>query len=405
MPKYFFTAKSQKGEPYSGAREARDEKDLARILRQEGYLLISALAEEARAKKLAFSLPFFNQVSSKEKLFFTRNLRVMIGAGVSLPKALKTLALQAKSSKFKNVLLEITDEIVKGRTFSESLYQYPDIFSEFFCSMVRVGEESGTLEENLGISVRQMEREEELKSKIKGAMLYPAVIILAMVGIGILMLIMVVPQLAKTFEELEVELPLTTRIVVYLGNFLAHKWYLAVLFLVIFIFFWRMALKTRVGKKTIGILILKIPILSAIIKKSNSAYTVRTLASLIAAGIPLVRALEIISDTLTNFYYQRAVKAVIAEVKNGEKLSQAFKPYQDLYSLTVIQMIEVGEETGQTSEVLEKLGDFFEEEVTTATKNFVAVIEPVIMLIVGGAVGFFAISMVQPMYSMLQEIK
>lgn len=403
MPKYFYTAKSLKGESETGSREAKDEHELARVLYQEGYVLIKATAEEEKIKKreLEISLPFLGGVSLKEKMVFTRNLGVMISAGISLPQALKTLAKQAKSQKFKKTLLKITGQVIKGESFSDSLAQHPDIFSELFWNMVKVGEESGKLEESLAILTRQMERESELKSKIQGAMIYPAVIICAMIGIGIMMLIMVVPKLAQTFEELEIELPLTTRMIIGLGTFLAEKWYFAILLLFLLVFFLRTILKTGGGKRIWDNLVLKLPIISPIVKKTNSAYTVRTLGSLIAAGVSMVRSLEIVSGTLGNFYFKRMIAEAVERVRKGEKLSQILKPYQNFYPPTVIQMLEVGEETGQTSEILEKLADFFEDEVAIATKNLAAVIEPVLMLLIGGAVGFFAVSMVQPLYSML----
>jgi len=409
VPTYFYTAKSLKGESKSGTYEAKDEHQLARILRQEGYVLISALPEEKKERKTLFLfwqqlLPFWGKVSLKEKMIFTRNLRVMISAGVPLPRALKTLSEQSSNGRFKKVLLKIAEEITKGRSFSRALAEHPDIFSNFFCSIVGVGEESGTLEENLGILVRQMERENDLKNKIKGAMMYPAVIILAMIGIGILMLVMVVPKLAETFQKLEIELPFTTRLVIALGNFLTEKWYLVILLIFVLTMVIRFVLKTKAGKKLWDGLNLRIPIISTLVKKTNAAYTVRTLSSLIAAGTPLVRALQIVSETLGNFYFQQALVGSIEKVKKGQKLSEALRPYRELYSPTVIQMVEVGEETGQTSEILQKLADFYEEEVTRATKNLASIIEPIIMLLIGGAVGFFAISMIQPMYSMLGSI-
>jgi type IV pilus assembly protein PilC len=409
MPRYFFTARSQKGQPYSGTREAKDKHQLARILRQEGYVLISAVIEQKKKKKLSLEswqelVPLLGKVSLKEKMMFARNLQVMISAGVSLPKALQTLSEQSKNRKFKKTLLKIADGIIKGKSFSSALAEYPDIFSNLFCNVVKVGEESGALEENLGILVRQMERENDLKTKIKGAMMYPAVIIIAMIGIGILMLVMVVPKLAETFEELEVELPLTTKIVIGLGTFLTEKWYLVILLVFVLIIIVRLILRTKIGKMGLDTFNLKIPVISTLIKKTNAAYTVRTLSSLISAGTPLVRALQIVSETLNNFYFRQALTESIEKVKRGQKLSEALRPYQELYPLTVIQMIEVGEETGQTSEVLQKLADFYEEEVANATKNLASVIEPVIMLLIGGAVGFFAISMVQPIYSMMGSV-
>ncbi len=405
MPNYNYFAKSFKGEIKSGTLEAKNEKELARFLRQEGYVLISVNLE-TKKRKLEISLPFLKQsVSLTDKMMFTRNLQVMVSAGISLPRAIRTLSLQTKNKRFQQILLEVVEEINKGKSLSDALIKYPDAFSELFQSMIKVGEESGTLEEVLKVLTRQMEKDYELKSKIKGALIYPAVIICAMIGIGILMLIMVVPKLAATFEELGTELPPTTRFVIGLGTFLAQKWFLVVLIIGILVFFLRLSLKTKNGKKILDGLVLKLPAVSALVKKTNSASTSRTLSSLIASGVPLLRSLEIISGTLGNFYFHQAITDSIDKVRKGQKLSEALSLYQNLYPPLVIQMLEVGEETGETAEILGKLSDFFEDEVTNTTKNLSAVIEPVMMLLVGGAVGFFAISMIQPMYSMLGAIK
>ncbi len=405
MPRYFYTAKSLTGESKTGTLEAKDVHQLAKTLRKEGLILVQALSEEERLKKgFKFSLPF-QDVSLKEKMFFTRNLQVMISAGLPLTEALETLALQTENKKFKRVLKSIREEIVRGQSFSDSLAKYPNIFSDFFQNLVKVGEETGNLEEVLKILARQMEREHELKSKIRGAMLYPAVIVCAMIGIGILMLIVVVPQLAATFKELEIELPMTTKIVIGLGTFLSQKWYLLIIFLLFLILFFWYFQKIKIGKKILDFFTLKIPIISSIIKNSNSAYTLRSLSSLISAGVPLPRSLEITARILGNFYYKNVLIGAAEKVRKGAKLSETLRPYLNIYPLTVVQMIAVGEETGETSSILEKLADFYEEEVSNMTKNLVSVVEPVLMLIIGGAVGFFAVSMVQPMYSMLGAIK
>jgi len=405
--KYFYTAKSFSGELKSGILEAQNEYQLARILHQEGYVLISVTSEkpEIKKRKLEISLPFLGGVSLSEKIMFTRNLQVMVRAGISLPQALEILAAQSKSKKFREALLEIAEEVTKGKNFSDSLAKFPQFFSEIFCSMVKVGEEAGTLEDNLKVLTQQMEREHELKTKVKGAMIYPAVIISAMIGIGILMLVMVVPKLAETFSELAIELPPTTKFVIFLGNFLAEKWYLLILLIFALFIFLRTILRTKEGKRLIDGLTLKIPIISPIIRKTNSASIVRTLSSLIISGVPIIRCLEIISPTLGNFYFQKSISEAAEKVRKGSKLSEALMPYRNLYPLGVIQMIAVGEQTGETSTILAKLADFFEEEVTNATKNLSAVIEPVLMLLIGAVVGFFAISMIQPIYSMLGAIK
>ncbi len=405
MPLYSFNAVSKQGEPYSGKQEAKDKRELAQSLRQEGYILISANLEQSRSKKFDISsLLEIRRVSLTEKLIFTRNLQVMIGAGISLPRALKILANQVETEKFRNALLELSKEITKGKNFADALKEYPNIFSELFVNMIKVGEEAGTLGEILGNLSFQMEREHELRSRVKGAMVYPMIIIATMFGIGILMLVTVVPGLAKTFEELGVELPFTTQLVINLGAFLSEKWYLVILLSLVLGLFCQLGLKTKQGKKIISRFVLKIPVVSSIVKKTNAASTVRTLAALIKSGAPIVRSLEIISRTLDNFYFKEALIAAARKVEKGEKLSQALKSNQDIYPGLVIEMIEVGEETGKTVTVLTRLADFYEEEVSNATKNLSVVIEPALMLVIGAAVGFFAISMIQPMYSMLGTI-
>jgi type IV pilus assembly protein PilC len=403
MPKYFYQAKSLQGESKSGVLEAKDKFELARILKKEGFILIKAEIEKERKR---FKIPTFSLgVSLTDKIFFTRNLKVMIGAGLPLTKALFSLSNQVKSPTFKKALSEISEKVTKGENFSNALSFYPQIFPELYQNMVKVGEETGKLEEVLEILATQMEREHELKSKVKGAMIYPAVVISAMVGIGILMLVMVVPKLAETFEELEVELPPTTKFVIFLGTFLQKNFAFLFLGFIFLFFLFSRFLKTKFGKKLFDKLIFSIPVVSDISKKNSSALMTRTLSSLISAGVALPRALEIGANTLGNFYFKEALLKGAERVKKGEKLSQTLKEYQKFIPLTVITMLQVGEETGETAEILEKLSEFYEAEVTSATKNLASVVEPVLLLLIGGAVGFFAISMVQPMYSMLQAIK
>jgi len=405
MPRYSYIAKSTKGKREQGVMESESEFQLARILRSQGLILISAKEETLIKKKPGIEIPFFKNVSILEKMMFTRNLRVMISAGIALPRGLEILSDQARSKSLKEALLGTKNEIIKGRSFSESLSDYPEIFSELFTSMIKVGEEGGRLEEVLGILTRQMEREYDLQSKIKGAMMYPAVVISAMIGIGALMLVMVIPKIAETFRELEVSLPRTTQFIIWLGENMAKKWYFLVLGIGVLGFLFVQFRKTKDGRRIIDTMMLKMPILSPLLKKTSSAYTTRILSSLIASGVPITRSLEILSGTLGNVHYQEAMKTASEKVEKGVKLSDILADYQNIYPSLVIQMIAVGEETGKTSEILEKLADFFEEEVTNSTKNLASVIEPLIMLLVGGAIGFFAISMVQPMYSMLEAIK
>jgi type IV pilus assembly protein PilC len=403
MPNYHYVVKNIRGNVKSGFLEAENKSRLAAIFRKDGYVLISAVLEKKKSFKnrLDNLFSFFGRVSLVEKLMFTRNLKIMISAGISLPRSLRILRDQAKSKKFKKVLLKIENEIIEGSDFSKALGKYPDVFSELFQNMVKAGEQGGTLEQSLEVLAMQMDRNYQLRSKVKGAMMYPAVIVIAMILIGIVMLILVVPKLAETFDSLNIELPFTTRIVIRTGSFLANFWYLLPVIVFFIIILARVALKTRLGRRLKDFLFLKIPIVSSLVQKTNSAYTVRTLSSLIVAGVPILNALRIVSGTLSNVYYKEALLEIAEQVKKGVKVSEAMSKYKKIYPNLVIQMISVGEETGETSAILQKLSEFFEDEVTRISENLSSLIEPVLMLVVGAAVGFFAISIIQPMYSMI----
>ncbi len=225
-----------------------------------------------------------------------------------------------------------------------------------------------------------------------------------MIGVGIVMMITVVPKLSETFIELKVELPPSTKIVIGLANFLAQFWYLVPIIVLVLFFLIRFILSLKMGKKATDGLFLRMPAIGPLIKKTNAAYTARTLASLIAAGVPIVRALEVVAKTLSNSYFREAIIQAAEKVSRGSELSLALKPYQNIYPSLVVQMIEVGEETGQSAEILEKLADFYEAEVSDATKNISSIIEPILMIIIGAVVAFFAVSMIQPMYSMMDSI-
>ena len=411
MPKYFYTAKSFKGEKISGQKEAKSEKELAKILRQEGFILIKT--DVTRPKLIGriqlaisreFALPFLSRVSLKEKIIFTRNLKIMISAGVGLPQTLNTLARQSKNKKFEKVLLKIRDDVLEGKSFSDGIRKHQNIFSSLYFYLIKIGEESGTLTKSLENLTSQMEKDYELKSNIKSALMYPTVIITAMIGIAILMLLVVVPKLAETFTQMGIRLPFTTRLIMGISLFLQDKWYLVILVILIFVFLAGAMFKTKKGKKAIDYLFLRLPIFSPLIKNSNSAYTARTLATLIDAGLPILQSLNVLSSSLGNFYFKKSIIEAGQKVKQGLNLTQSLESFSNLYSPMVLEMMKVGEETGQTTNILKKTADFLEEEVAKTTRNLASLIEPIIILLVGAAVGFFAVSIIQPIYSMMGAI-
>jgi len=409
MPIYFYKAKNFKGEEESGILDSQSPSHLARILRKKGYFLISA-ERKGLNEKTKFKLPsldFFGKfigVSLSEKLFFTRNLRVMVRTGVSLPKAFKILSTQAKNKKFKKALETISEKIAQGESLSNSLGIFPDIFSNLYQETLKVGEETGSLEDSLKVLNNQMEKEYNLKSKIKTAMLYPSIVLGLALAMGVFMFIFIVPNLKAVFEDLSIELPLTTKVIFALADFLTKNWAVALLITGLLVFILITGLKSQKTEKFKSRLTLKLPIISKITRQTNSALSLRILSSLLKAGVPIVRALEITSRTLTNFYFRESLEKAAELVEKGEKLSQALGPYKNLYSPMVLEMVEIGEETGETSEILGTLADFYEEEVTSTLQKLSSTIEPILILVIGGVVGFFAVSMFQPMYSDMERV-
>lgn len=407
MPTYNFSAKSISGEIKTGTMEAESETELAHALRDQGFILTSVQSFREPLKirnRLVEFLPSLSYVPLSEKMMFARHLAVMIGAGLSINRALEALASQTSNKSFSKVISQISQDVQKGQPLAESLNKFPKVFSELFVNMVKVGETGGGLEEVLKILSHQLEKEYDLKSKVRSAMIYPSVIIVAMLVIGILMMTLVVPKLTQIFQEMDVDLPITTQVIIGLSNFLSQHW-LAGIFMVIAAFFaLRFAIKTKRGKMTFDLILLKIPIFGDISKKINAARLARTLGSLIESSVPIVQALQIVAGTMSNYYFRESLSKASEDVQKGNPLSRIIKTYPNLYPPTVHQMIEVGEETGTLGNILIKLADFYEEEVSNITKGMSAIIEPILMVIIGIVVGFFAISMIQPMYSVMSGV-
>jgi len=327
----------------------------------------------------------------------------MLSSGLSIPRALDIIANQTKSKKFKGILVKVGEDIKTGNTLADSLAK-SGIFDELSVNMVRVGETGGNLEEVLSLLADQLEKEHALISKVRGAMYYPAVILIVMVGIGIAMMIYVVPQLTAIFSDVDASLPTSTKLIINVGNFMAgHK--IMVIFLAIFVFLAVIFFfKTKIGKRTAAFIFLKFPVIKDVTVKVNNARFARIYSSLIRSGVPVAESLKIISETLTNRYYQEAFKQIGAGVQKGKPLHEELSAFPKLFPILVIQMVEVGEETGKTVDVLRDLARFYEGEIDQVTKNLSSIIEPVLMVIIGAAVGFFAISMLMPMYSVMEQM-
>lgn len=337
-------------------------------------------------------------------MMFCRNLSILVGAGISLNRALDILSKETEKEKLKRTILSISESIRAGKPFSDSLEEFPAVFDELFTNMVRVGETGGNLEEVLRLLATHYEKENDLRGKVVGALVYPAVVVSVMLIIGALMMVFVIPKLTKIFEDMNATLPLTTQLIITISNLMADYALFFLAGFVVLAYLMRRFSKTISGQRLFHRALLRAPVFGTIIKKVNSARMSRILSSLIEAGVPMVRSLEIASRTLTNYYFRTSLVEASQEVQKGKPLSETLTAYSTVYPVLITQMIQVGEESGKLSDILKKIADFYEEEVASITKNLASVIEPLLMVVIGGAVGFFAVSMIQPLYSLVSQV-
>jgi type IV pilus assembly protein PilC len=400
MPTFKFKAKKMDGEEIEGTREAENEFALAKSLKQEGYTIVDF---ELEGKKKKFSLASFSfgGVPLSEKMIFTRNLAVMIGAGLVVSRALEVLIRQSKNQKFKKALADISASITKGKSLSESMAEHSKIFPKLYISMVKAGEKSGKIDKSLKTIAEQMEKDYILRRKIKGALIYPCIVIIAMILIGILMLVYIVPILVSTFAELGVELPMSTKIIIWLSNSLIANSLLLLAGAGILAAFFFLALRKPFVRKLVDRLFLQMPLIAPLVRKINSARTARTLSSLIDSGVEILEAIDMTADVVQNVYYKNVLKNASEQIQKGATISSSFKKAEHVFPPLLGEMIAVGEETGKLSDMLLDLAVFYEGEVTAATRDMATVIEPVLIVVIGAAVGFFAVSMIKPMYSMM----
>lgn len=405
MPKFKYKAQVlETGLEIPGISEAKDKFELSKNLKAEGKILFSA--EEI--KESFWNMDKINaklaRIELKDKIFFANNLSTMIQAGLPLSRALSIIQKQTKNLRMKEVLTNIIDNINKGMTLSDSLAKFPKDFPPVFISMVKAGEESGGLIEALAVVGSQMEKTYVLNKKVKGAMMYPSVILCVMIGVGVLMMIYVVPGLAQTFEEANVKLPFLTQIFVNVASFLQNQSILAIGIVVLIVFIITTFKKTKKGQRALDFASLHVPIFGNLVKEYNSALVTRTMSSLISAGVDILRAIDITNDVVGNSYYKDTLRVARDNVQKGIPLSQVFLNNDKIYPTLVGDMMEVGEETGQLSPMLKKIALFYEAEVDQMTADMSKLMEPLLMVMIASFVGLFAVAMITPMYSIMNSI-
>ncbi len=345
-------------------------------------------------------ISFGTGVKRADVIRMAKNVAAMLKAGLSLSRALSVTERQSDNKYFKKIITGLSASIQKGESFHGALAAYPKVFSPLFIAMVKAGEESGSLTDALNIVALQMERSEELIRKIRGAMIYPSIVITAIVIVGVLMLIFVVPTLTSTFAQLGVELPLATRAIVAISNFLVGNIGLVLGGLVVLmggaVAFFR---STRGARWTLAAS-LYLPVINELIRETYTARAARTLSSLLSSGVPVLEALAITKEVVHAESFARVIAEAEEHVRKGELLSASFAEHTKLYPLLMSDMLAVGEETGDVAGMLKQIAEFYEGDVAEKTKDLSTIIEPILMLVIGGVVGVFAVSMISPIYSL-----
>lgn len=376
--------------------QVKNEGGLVTLIREEAVWSLQSLTR--------YNFTFGTGVSQAQLTTVTKNLAGMLKAGLSLSRALTVIQKQSGGKSLRKIAADLEESVRKGSSFAEALGLHPKVFSTLYRAMIRAGEESGGLSEALRIIGLQMERSNRLVKKVKGALIYPAIIIVAIVTVFVLMMTFVVPTLTSTFIELKVKLPLATRIIAALSEFMVeHFSYLAIGTVVLVVggyFFIRSPRGTTLVLRAS----LYLPVIGELVRETFAARASRTLSSLLSAGVPLLRALEITEEVIGKNPFGTVITGAAAGVKRGDSLSSAFVKETDLYPVFMSDMLAVGEETGNLAEMLRQVAEFYEEDVEERTKDLSSIIEPVIMLVVGVGVGVFALAMVAPIYSLSSAI-
>lgn len=396
MLQYKYTAVERDGTQRAGVVEAADERQAKQILRDR-KVIVTSLKPIGTGYSLDTFTAKFSKISQSEIANFTRQLSTMITAGLSLTESLNILRGQITNKKFAQVLEGITRDIEGGSTFADALNKNKNVFEHVYISLVRAGEASGLLDTILDRLAENLEKQREFRAKTKGALIYPIVVVSALVIVIFIMMIFVIPRLTSMYEEMDVELPGPTKLLMDMSDFFVNYWYLMIGFGVVgFVLFQRYA-KTDSGQRNIDRIVLRIPIFGKIKKESTLTEITRTLGLLISAGIPIIEALNIVSEASGSKLYQDALGAAARDVEHGYPLSAPITK-SELFPPILGQMIKVGEETGKLDEVLIKISKYFESEVENLVKNMTTALEPFILIMLGLAVAFLVISIILPIY-------
>ncbi|CAN5374215.1 type II secretion system F family protein [soil metagenome] len=403
MPVFQYAARAQDGRTVNGTAEAADQASIVRMLRDQGLKVTAINQAAAQAVKKKKQKLKSGRVKIDDMVVFSQQMSVMIRAGLPLIEVLDILAEQTERRALANVVRTVEKDVEGGASLTEALEKHPNIFNQFFLSMVRAGEASGMLDTILDQVAGYMERIASLQRKIKSAIMYPLTVTIVALGITVFLLLKVVPVFADIFAGLGGDLPMPTKITVAISEFIQKRWWLGLMIIAGTIVFFNQWGKTKKGRYAIDKAYLNIPIFGPLIMKSAVAKFCRTLGTLIRSGVNILYALEITAKTAGNAVIESAVYKTRASIQAGESLTKPLVE-ADVFPPMVTRMIDVGERTGALEGMLVKIADFYEDQVNAMVAGLTSLIEPLLIVGLGLVVGFIVISMFLPMFKMIELV-
>jgi type IV pilus assembly protein PilC len=400
------------GEEIKDSIEALNEEEAQQKIKQMGYF-VTKLTQTGAAKgpggkkkkkggkkKKTFTI---GGVSGKKLCTFTRQFSTLQDAGLPVLRSLKILENQMRPGVLKNALIDVVDDVESGNTLSEAMGKHPKCFDRLYVNMVKAGEAGGALEVILQRLADFKEKSQSLKRKIIGAMVYPCVVIMVAVGILTFIMVSIIPKFKKIFDEFGMQLPQMTQILIDTSMWFADYWWVLPLFPLGFWLLMKLIRLTRTGRYATDWIKLHIPVMGKILEKTIVARTMRTLGTLVASGVPILEALSITKETSNNTVFERCYQRVYESIREGETIADPMRESR-LVDDMVVNMIEVGEETGDLDTMLYKIADFYDEEVDTAVKSLISLLEPIMIVVLGGIIGFIVIALFLPLIKLLEGL-
>jgi type IV pilus assembly protein PilC len=399
MKKFNYRAKDKEGKTVKGVVEARDEEQAAKILQEKGLLVIAITPFHKSIT--AQAAPIFSRITTTDLVNFTRQLSTMVTAGLQLTSALEILENQSRPSMMK-VVTDIRREIEAGGTLAKAMESHPMVFDQVYVSLIRAGEAAGSLDKVLSRLADNLESKREFQRKITGALIYPAIVVLGMGGVGAIMIFFVIPRMMTIYEEFQAELPLPTKILLSFSNFFLSYWYIAIVLFVGLLIGFRVLSKNPQFQSQMDNITFRLPIIGRLKKVTMLTEFTRTLSMLVGSGVLIVDALKITTQSFSSPLYQKTMEEATRKVEKGIPLATAMAQ-SDIFPPILPQMIAVGEETGKIDEVLTKVSIYFEQEAEAAVKGLTTAMEPIIMIVLGIGVGFLIIAVIMPIYNLTSQ--